>query len=70
MLQDVAEILCPRCGSSDVRRSVRRNFWERLLSLVLLPYRCEACGERFFRWRYRRGLLKAKSKPRPNVDHP
>jgi predicted RNA-binding Zn-ribbon protein involved in translation (DUF1610 family) len=49
MLQDVAEIPCPRCGSSGVRRSGRSNVWERLLSLVLLPYRREACGERFFR---------------------
>jgi predicted RNA-binding Zn-ribbon protein involved in translation (DUF1610 family) len=43
--------LCPSCGSSDVRRSSRQNAWERLLSLVALPFRCNPCDTRFFRIR-------------------
>jgi hypothetical protein len=41
---------CPRCQSRDTTRS-HRNALERLLGLLrLLPYRCRACRERF--WRY------------------
>lgn len=37
---------CPKCGNRDVRRSKwRRN--EAQGHLLSLPFRCEACGERF-----------------------
>jgi hypothetical protein len=42
--------VCPRCGSHDTTRS-HRGFLERLLGLLwLLPYRCRACRERFWRF--------------------
>jgi hypothetical protein len=38
---------CPHCGSLSTRRS-RRNAFDNLLAVVLLaPYRCRQCGERF-----------------------
>jgi hypothetical protein len=41
---------CPRCGSHDTTRS-HRGFLVRLLGLLwLLPYRCRACRERFWRF--------------------
>lgn len=44
---------CSRCGSTEVRRSIRRTVWETLLSAVgILPYRCERCSARFFRWNW------------------
>jgi CheY-like chemotaxis protein len=44
---------CPSCGSSDVRRSLRRSFADfALASLLLAPLRCRKCRVRFFRlWR-------------------
>ncbi len=42
--------LCPNCGSPLVRRSARigivENFFYRIVALR--PYRCRACGNRFF----------------------
>jgi hypothetical protein len=41
--------MCPKCGSSDVRRSGRMKWMdlaERLRNRV--PYRCRACRLRFF----------------------
>jgi hypothetical protein len=41
---------CPRCGKSAIRRSHRRPL-ERPLKLIrLLPYRCDACDLRFYRF--------------------
>jgi CheY-like chemotaxis protein len=47
---------CPACGSTDVRRSLRRSFFDFALAcFFLVPFRCRACrarGARFFRvWR-------------------
>jgi len=41
---------CPKCGSSRIRRSARRE-WERKLEplVVLKAYRCESCQKRFTR---------------------
>ncbi len=45
-----AMMVCPECGSDSVRRSMRHGFLEWFLKrLFLLPYRCRACGPRFFR---------------------
>lgn len=42
-------LTCPRCRSRSVRRSVRRNFVEKLWSLGgRYPYRCYDCQTRFF----------------------
>ena len=34
---------CPYCGSADIRRSGRRNAFEKGLGLLFLPYRCMRC---------------------------
>jgi len=41
--------ICPRCGRTDVHRSRRRSFFERLVfPLVLMrPYRCNDCNHRY-----------------------
>ncbi len=41
---------CPKCGSPDVRRSVRRRMLDFVLARIgLAPYRCRNCRTRFFR---------------------
>jgi len=42
---------CPHCRSRDIARSRRRGAVEKALSSIALPYRCDRCGARFFRWR-------------------
>lgn len=44
---------CPRCRSIDFRSVGVRNFIERAIHWLFLPYRCELCGHHFFllRWR-------------------
>jgi hypothetical protein len=42
---------CPGCRSARIRRSHRRSMLERMLSAIgRWPYRCWACGRRFFLW--------------------
>jgi hypothetical protein len=42
-------LTCPVCRSETIRRSGRRNFFERVWSLVgRYPYRCHDCQTRFF----------------------
>jgi len=43
---------CPTCKSSEIRRSHRKNNFERLLSVAFVPCRCQACDGRFFRPRW------------------
>src|SRR5436190_17006735 len=44
-------IKCPYCGWLQVRRSSRHGLRESLLKgLFVLPYRCLACRNRFFRF--------------------
>ena len=41
---------CPSCGWMDVRHSMPRSFFDRLVGLIgLVPYRCRSCGKRFYR---------------------
>ena len=41
-------LVCPSCGSKLIRRSVRRTFRDRLMSLLgKWPYRCQMCSFRF-----------------------
>ena len=41
-------LVCPSCGSKLVRRSMRRTFKDRLMSLLgKWPYRCQMCNLRF-----------------------
>src|SRR5579862_4822474 len=49
----------PQCKSTDINRSRRRGYGERMLGLVLLPYRCESCDFRFFRLRWARPLRRS-----------
>jgi hypothetical protein len=42
---------CPKCGSGDVCRSRRHGIVERWLKfLMIVPFRCDVCSVRFFRW--------------------
>ena len=44
---------CPNCESGRIRRSRRRGLVEKVACAVLLvsPYRCEECDQRYFRFR-------------------
>jgi len=41
---------CPKCGSSDVRRSKSEGIWGGLARMFgRWPYRCRSCRIRFYR---------------------
>jgi hypothetical protein len=41
-------MVCPACGSKLIRRSMRRTFKDRFMSLLgKWPYRCQMCNLRF-----------------------
>jgi DNA-directed RNA polymerase subunit RPC12/RpoP len=41
-------LVCPACGSKLIRRSMRRTFKDRLMSMLgKFPYRCQMCNMRF-----------------------
>src|ERR1700733_4872194 len=41
-------LVCPACGSKLIRRSMRRSFKDRFMSLLgKWPYRCQMCNMRF-----------------------
>jgi hypothetical protein len=45
---------CPKCGSDEVRRSMRRGWVDKLMDkLGLYPYRCTnyLCGKRFYHYK-------------------
>ena len=54
---------CPNCGSEAIRRSLRSGIVENIFyrMIGLRPYRCQACGERFFD---RHGAAGRKESPR------
>ncbi len=54
---------CPNCGSEEVRRSLRSGIVENIFYRMvgLRPYRCQACGNRFFD---RRGAAGRKENTR------
>jgi hypothetical protein len=53
-------LLCTACGTADVRPSWRSGVADRLLvSWGFLPYRCRACGFRFYRLRRDCGTLES-----------
>ena len=46
---------CPSCESQDIRRSKRQGILDGLSSILgFLPYRCEDCNHRFFKWSFLR----------------
>ena len=51
---------CPRCGSLETRPSWIRTRTERWFSYLVVPYRCEGCDWRFFRFRPARADRTAK----------
>ena len=45
------EILCPKCGSHDVRRARSEGSWAAILRIFgRWPFRCRSCRARFFRF--------------------
>jgi hypothetical protein len=42
-------MICPKCKSTQIRRSIRKGLKEGLLLRLALmaPYRCFSCGKRF-----------------------
>lgn len=42
---------CPACGFSELRRSRRLTFSEKVIGIFALPYRCVDCDVRFFQFR-------------------
>lgn len=52
---------CPRCGESDIRRSMMRNVLERMIRWLtgFRPYRCCACLHRFWGFQRRSELKSA-----------
>ena len=43
-----AEFACPLCRSKQILRSHRRSRLEYLFTPLVLPFRCDNCGMRFF----------------------
>jgi hypothetical protein len=43
---------CPRCKSTIIKRSKEHNFFEFLVSFVVISCRCYSCELRFFRPRW------------------
>jgi len=47
----VAGCFCPKCTSTNVRRSARSGMWEEFLRLFFIsPFRCRACRHKFYRF--------------------
>jgi hypothetical protein len=44
-------ITCPKCRETNIRRSHRRLLDFLLRSIGLVPFRCNICEHRFFRFR-------------------
>jgi hypothetical protein len=74
LLHRATDIRCPCCGSAEVRRSARKNFFEAALLVFLLtrPFRCENCCHRFYALVFRKRALAPPPKPRPDLqqDYP
>jgi transposase-like protein len=60
---------CPRCQSSQVRRSRRRGFQERVVHRLLFvwPYQCRECNIRFIG--FQPSYARQYSKPRFELVH-
>jgi hypothetical protein len=43
---------CPHCRSVDFRAVGVRNFLERAIHWIVLPYRCSLCGRHFYLYRW------------------
>jgi len=57
--------VCLKCGCSDIRRSKRHGPWEWILKrLLILPWRCMSCGNRFFRSHFGRIFFTRREIPK------
>jgi len=57
-------LVCPACTSRHIRRSMRKTFKDRFMSLLgRWPYRCQMCNTRF------NGPQDAASIARENAEH-
>jgi hypothetical protein len=46
----VSRFNCPKCGSTDIRRSRNEGFWAAFFQVFgRWPFRCRSCRARFFR---------------------
>lgn len=62
-----AHSFCPKCGSDDVRRSLRRTFPDAIFAcLFLAPFRCRKCRVRYYRF-WRPALKQTEDPPRAPV---
>jgi hypothetical protein len=47
---DREDLFCPKCGSTNVRRSKSEGLWAALQRMVgRWPFRCRSCRSRFYR---------------------
>jgi hypothetical protein len=52
----ILNLSCPKCHQQEVRRLHRETLLEEVLRVAsIAPYRCRACGEKFYRMRYASG---------------
>jgi lysophospholipase L1-like esterase len=49
MLADFLFDVCAGCGARELHRAKLRSVWEKLVSPILIPYRCHACAQRHFK---------------------
>jgi hypothetical protein len=62
-------LTCPRCGWENVRPSIRNGVADHLAAALLLrPYRCRSCRDRFYR--YSGFAKKWKLEPEPTPMMP
>ena len=61
---------CPHCDSKKIRRSLRRNFFEKvsLRLLLICPFRCINCNRRFYRFSIKRFRGYASVNPKKEYD--
>lgn len=66
-----AGLVCPACGSKLIRRSMRRTFKDRFLSLLgRWPYRCQMCHYRFNGPQDPASLARENAPPEEDVLEP
>lgn len=58
---------CYSCGAMKVRPSRAEGFWDTMvMPLLMRPYRCGGCRERFYGFRSYGEAKKPESQPLPN----
>src|SRR5579875_471835 len=49
---------CPKCKSREIQRSHRKNPFEYVIGVAVLPWRCNVCYARFFRPRWAKAVRR------------